>query len=487
VALEEQIAAFRDLRRRLEESVLPLATSVDGRSFELQASLYGLEMRAGGYVVLEGEDGRRLGQLESLELATVDGTEMASAEDSLRTEVRLRVARGTGVVLEGDGRPFHDARALPATAAEVESWVEANMPRRAAPVIGELTLAPGVPALIDAGGFDRHTFLCGQSGSGKTYSLGLVIERLLLETDLRIVILDPNSDFVRLDRLRPGVEGPEADRHAELAERIRILRAGSGLQLRFDELDDAARAAALALDPVADREEFALVGELLGDGGMTLEELMSATDEPARSLRLRTENLGLDDWELLARGRPGSVISELARDDVRCLVVDLGSLATREEQAVAAEAVLASLWRRRADRDPVLVVIDEAHNVCPQMPADPVTALASEHAERIAGEGRKFGIYLLVATQRPQKVHENVLTQCDNLVLMRMNSHADLAHVGETFSLVPHSLLEQARTFHQGEALAAGKLVSHPSFVRFGARLTEEGGADIPADWARPT
>ena len=486
MALEKQIAEFRDLRRRLEESVLPLATSVDGRRFELQASLHGLELRAGGYVVLESEGARRFGQLESLELQTVDGTEMASVVHSLRSEVRLRIAHGTGVVLGADGRPFHDARALPAAPADVQSWVKTNTPRRSAPVIGELSLAPGVPAIMDAGGFDRHTLLCGQSGSGKTYSLGLLLERLLLDTDLRIVILDPNSDFVHFDRLRPGVERPEAARHAAVAKQIRIMRAGAGLQLRLEELDDAARAAALALDPVADREEFALVGELLGDDEMTLEELMNATDPNVRALRLRVTNLGLDRWELLARGRPGSVVAELEREDVRCLVIDLGSLATREEQAVAAEAVLASLWRRRADRNPVLVVIDEAHNVCPQEPADPLTALASEHAERIAGEGRKFGLYLLVATQRPQKVHENVLTQCDNLVLMRMNSPADLAYVGATFSLVPPSLLEQARSFRQGEALAAGKIVSHPSFIRFGTRLTQEGGADIPADWARP-
>jgi len=45
---------------------------------------------------------------------------------------------------------------------------------------------------------DRHTLLRGQSGSGKTYSLGVILERLLIETDLRLVILDPNSDFVRL-------------------------------------------------------------------------------------------------------------------------------------------------------------------------------------------------------------------------------------------------------------------------------------------------
>ena len=59
-----------------------------------------------------------------------------------------------------------------------------------------------VPARIDAGGFDRHTFLCGQSGSGKTYSLGVVLEQLLLNTELRVVVIDPNSDFVRLREAR---------------------------------------------------------------------------------------------------------------------------------------------------------------------------------------------------------------------------------------------------------------------------------------------
>ena len=148
--------------------------------------------------------------------------------------------------------------------------------------------------------------------------------------------------------------------------------------------------------------------------------------------------------------------------------------------------MLATLWRRRADREPVLVVIDEAHNVCPQKPDDPVTALVTEHAVRIAAEGRKFGLYLLVSTQRPQKVHENVLSQCDNLMVMRMNSLADLGFVGDVFSFVPPSLLERATAFRQGEALVAGKIASHPSFVRFGARVAEEGGSDIPADWARP-
>ena len=135
----------------------------------------------------------------------------------------------------------------------------------------------------------------------------------------------------------------------------------------------------------------------------------------------------------------------------------------------------------------MLIVIDEAHNVCPADPEDPLTALATEYAVRIAGEGRKFGLYLLVSTQRPQKVHENVLSQCDNLLLMRMNSTADLGFVGDVFSFVPRSLLERATDFKQGESLAAGKISSHPALLRFGARVSEEGGGDVPSDWAKPS
>ena len=104
---------------------------------------------------------------------------------------------------------------------------------------------------------------------------------------------------------------------------------------------------------------------------------------------------------------------------------------------------------------------------------------------RIAGEGRKFGLYLLVATQRPQKVHENVVSQCDNLALMRMNSLADLAYVGEVFSFVPDPLLERATAFRQGEALVAGKLVSHPTYGALRPPLRRGGRRGRAGDLGR--
>ena len=462
-----------------EQPAGPLATSIDGRHFVYDVSIDRLDARVGGYVVVEhGRDGSRLGYVTSI----------AAADHDRRT------ARVDGRLLEGHGEPFGEAPTRMAEPDEVAGWLRNARPGRALEV-GTLVFAEGVPLTIAAGAFDRHTFLCGQSGSGKTYALGTILERLLAETSLRIVVLDPNSDFVRLAELRDEVADEARSRYSEAAAGIDVRRAGDAgdgrLHVRFRDFDAGEQAAVLRLDPIADREEYAALSDALerqeAQLGVSVREAVAALwagPEPLHSLGLRARNLGVDRWQIWSGSDPGSLEELVQPGGPRCVVADLGSLATREEQAVAAEALLAALWRRRAVREPMLIVIDEAHNVCPALPQDPLTALATEHAVRIAGEGRKFGLVLLAATQRPQKVHENVVSQCDNLVLMRMNSRSDLAMLSEIFSFVPPTILALATEFGQGEAVVAGKLVPSPTLGRFGPRWSAEGGADVPADWA---
>jgi hypothetical protein len=292
--------------------------------------------------------------------------------------------------------------------------------------------------------------------------------------------------------VRAGVDDTTTARWRAVAKGLDVRGGADGrrrLHLRVRELDPYAQAAALRLDPIADRAEYAEFAALVEEEGPqldSLDELVGSERPQAHALGLRIRNLGIDRWAVWSRGDEGSAIEALSDPGIRCLVLDIGSLNTREEQGLVAESVLATLWERRAERQPVLIVIDEAHNVCPAEPTNPLTALATEHATRIAAEGRKFGLYLLVCTQRPQKVPENVISQCDNLVLMRMASAADLAHVGAVLSYVPGDLLAKSTTFRLGEALVAGKLASHPALIRFGRRVAEEGGADVDAAWAAP-
>ncbi len=485
-----RLADYRDLREHLERSVLPLATSVDGVQFQVQASLHGLQLRRGGYVQLDTGQRRLLGQITDLAVRSVQAeVQGASGEAS---SMLLRLAEGTGLVLDADATPFHDAPVRPAESEEVGAWLAGARPDRAELVVGDLLLAPGVPAVLDAGGLNRHTFMCGQSGSGKTYSLGLMLERVLAETTLRIVILDPNSDYVGLGRVREDADPAQAALYAHVPPSVKVWGGESAdrpPRIGFAQLDAAAQAGILGLDPIADREEYAVLVDLVAAAqpGQPLltgpDQLLAAESEPTRRLGRRAANLGLLDWSVWSHGAP-SLVDELRNPTARCTVVDLGSLGTVGEQRLVAHAVLSTLWGTRHEREPCLVVIDEAHNICSAEPPDPVSALSTEQAVQIAAEGRKYGLYLLVSTQRPYKVHENVVSQCDNLILMRMNSRADLVDLGRLFSFVPDGLMAGATSFGLGQALVGGRIFPRSGYVQMGRRVTHEGGADIPTTWA---
>lgn len=496
-AVEAEASRLQDVRARLEAGVLPRATSLDGRTFTFEAPV-DLPLQTGGYARLATPAGPLLGQVLERELVRNQGPEVAatsSAGVGYRTRVAYSSTAGGGVVL-GAGGPFHDAAVAVADPADVAAQLAATAPPRARLPIGESLFAPGVPVELDAGGFARHTFLCGQSGSGKSYALGVLIEQLLLRTGLRIVVLDPNSDFVRLASVREGADPAAAEAWRGIAPGIgpRSLRGeGAGrLRLRFFDLDPATMAAVVRLDPLRDREEYGAFLELVEEEGRGLpldamRRRLSEGDAQERRLGDRIRNLGVLDWDVWSgdRGDPG-LLGELDRRDWRCLVVDLGSVDRPGERAMVSAAVLGRLWGRRTAREPVLVVVDEAHNVCPAEPGDPLTAIATDLAVRIAAEGRKYGIHLLACTQRPQKVHENVVSQCDNLMLMRMNSPADVARLAELLSYAPPGLLGRCGVLRQGEALVAGRIAPHPLFLRVGARVAEEGGGDVPATWAAP-
>ncbi|WP_431797786.1 helicase HerA domain-containing protein [Microbacterium kunmingense] len=108
--------------------------------------------------------------------------------------------------------------------------------------------APVTPARVLAPRLNRHTFWCGESCSGETYALGVLLEQVLLHTRLPLVVLDPNSDFSRLGEVRHEAPAREA---AELAARdVRVFRPGDParpLHARFLRMPLRSRVALLQI------------------------------------------------------------------------------------------------------------------------------------------------------------------------------------------------------------------------------------------------
>ncbi len=127
----------------------------------------------------------------------------------------------------------------------------------------------------------------------------------------------------------------------------------------------------------------------------------------------------------------------------------------------------------------MLLVIDEAHNLCSPDLESPLGRAVRDQIIRIAAEGRKYGLWLLLSTQRPSKVHQGIISQCDNLALMKMGSLSDVEELGSIFGFAPGAMLEQSPHFRQGQGLFAGGFIDTPSIVQLRERITHEGGKDV--------
>lgn len=92
--------------------------------------------------------------------------------------------------------------------------------------------------------------------------------------------------------------------------------------------------------------------------------------------------------------------------------------------------------------------------------------ISRESFERIAKEGRKFGLSLIVASQRPSEISGTVLSQCANFVMHRLQNPDDIEHFRSIVPSQSRRLLDQATVLGAGEAIVLGSAFNVPARVR---------------------
>ena len=86
-------------------------------------------------------------------------------------------------------------------------------------------------------------------------------------------------------------------------------------------------------------------------------------------------------------------------------------------------------------RVPTFILLDEAHNFIPANTNEKSELTLRELFRTIASEGRKYGLFLILATQRPDKLDEFVISECENKAVMRLNSRKVASEVRKTMGL----------------------------------------------------
>ncbi len=128
---------------------------------------------------------------------------------------------------------------------------------------------------------------------------------------------------------------------------------------------------------------------------------------------------------------------------------------------------------------PILLVYEEAHKYVPNSELSKYRS-SKISIERIAKEGRKYGVTLLLASQRPSEISETIFSQCNNFIAMRLTNPVDQSYVKKLLPDSLGTLIGKMTSFRQGEALLVGEAVALPSIVQIDICDRSPSSNDIP-------
>jgi DNA double-strand break repair helicase HerA and related ATPase len=126
---------------------------------------------------------------------------------------------------------------------------------------------------------------------------------------------------------------------------------------------------------------------------------------------------------------------------------------------------------------PVVCALEEAHVFIPAEGESDTKYIAS----KVAREGRKFGMSLIVVSQRPRRVDQDVLSQMGSLAIMKLTNPEDQAHIREASEAISEDLLQNLPSLNVGEAVLLGDWVNVPAVVKVDYVSEKKTGADISA------
>ena len=394
--------------------------------------------------------------------------------------------------------------------------------------------------------FQRHAAVLGSTGSGKSWCTALILERASNLAHPNLIVLDMHGEYSPIADEGKGyaaqfrVAGPgdlEAPTNHNIFLPYWLLNREEMLAMILDRSDQNAPNQASrfthhvkelkdqTLDK-AGKEEVRKTFTVDSPIFYSLDELLKRLEVDDNGMKPGAgKNLIKGDWNgkltrFIARlkakvddrrygfmFRPpveSSRYAWLGEQVVRLLdsskerrgikVVDFSEVPSDVLPVVA--GVFARLlydtqfWVEKASRTPICLVCDEAHLYLPvKAEAEAVERRALETFERIAKEGRKYGVALMVVSQRPSDVSRTILSQCNNFLVLRLTNDQDQAVVRRLMPDSMSSFTEMLPLLETGEALLLGDAVLLPTRIRLDAPELKPASAtrDFWTEWREQT
>jgi len=337
----------------------------------------------------------------------------------------------------------------------------------------------------------KHVSVLAKTGAGKSYTVGVLLEELL-KANVPLVILDPHGEYGSLRN--PNIDEGEVAQMAKFGVKPKSY----AKQVKEYAIDTALNPEASRLVLQGMNLEGRDIVEMLGSkltGGQVgvLYQAIKEVKEflPAYTLRDIIDgvarNKASSKWNVLnalevlestkifdIRGTP---VKELVAPG-QCSIINLKGV-TPDVQEIVVTRIASMLWeaRKRNEVPAHILVVEEAHNFCPERNVG--NAVSGAMLRTVASEGRKFGLGLLIVSQRPAKVDKNVLSQCNTQVVLKVTNPNDLKAIVQSVEGISMEVADEVQRLPVGVALVAGGGLTQPVFVDVRPRVTRHGGKSV--------
>jgi len=461
---------------------------------------------------------------------------------------------------------------------------------------------------------DKHTVIIAQSGSGKSYFLGRLIEEIMIKSKSRCIILDPNGDFRKISEIdddlwnnnqplsekydiKTGIGKLTLESKEDFAktwrhsvqdfciktnrvpkesgdQELKIWWPSVSLEFliqendprtttemfhchnwakvlfnQFAQMSDDTNGEDIiskvknifkSLQDIPSENRVKMIQKLrttpndksetasthpklldsllssglsgLGDITKTLTKIINTSSESMEKAKFVFESYSWDTvnsyFGLIEQYQSLGILAKRpysSNHKRRLEVIDLPSINNNELRALVLNTILTEEWenatqkwedamkspRSEDKRVPTFIILDEAHNFIPSNPRSRHETLVREQFRTIAAEGRKFGLFLILVSQRADKLDDLVLSECSNKAIMHLDSQSMVDQVIKRLGLeydIEPSVRTKITNFKTGRIFLAGNWAGDDSIFFCAARRTLEGGRNLDDKyWARAT
>ena len=333
----------------------------------------------------------------------------------------------------------------------------------------------------------RHMAILAMTGGGKTVASRRVI-RELIDAGYPIVVLDPHGDYLGIWENRELFEGTAVKLYypaISVNERNRDVISFLVSQMTQGFTDPQKEEFGKALERVGVSESGEVpitafldrvMGKLSdGDGGRgrtvgavrrglkMVQKQMEAMMNSNETLRTR-----LPDFDFEAMPDPVVAPERFVRPR-QVSILYLGGY-DHLTQSTIVSLVLRNLYDVRASMTnqipPFLAVVEEAHNFIPSRGEGQSETPSVEIIRKVITEGRKFGVGLLLISQRPSRLDETTLSQCNTFLVFRLVNPRDQSFVEKVMENLSKADGRLLPGFGPGEGIVSGQAVRFPLLVK---------------------